>query len=109
MGDLINALMAVATGEKVTPVTCVTQVEVTPKTAWIKAVTPVTPVTHDLDEDLAECRSEADFIESSTRYFLHHFRCKQCIAAGQNPNLARCETGSPLWADLQSIQTTKER
>ena len=50
MGSLIDVLKAVARGDYVTPVTPVTPAEVTPKPAWIKAVTPVTRVTPIFNE-----------------------------------------------------------
>lgn len=50
MNKLFDALMAVITSDDVTPVTRVTPAEVTPKPAWIKAVTPVTPVTPAFNE-----------------------------------------------------------
>ncbi|TAN26039.1 MAG: hypothetical protein EPN31_14055 [Castellaniella sp.] len=30
-------------------------------------------------------------------YYRHHFACGQCIAAGMNPDLRRCDAGMELW------------
>jgi len=30
-------------------------------------------------------------------YYRHHWKCRHCIAAGQNPHLSRCAVGKPLW------------
>ena len=38
-----------------------------------------------------------DWQKLASEYHVHHFSCKYCIAAGQNPNLQRCTTGLPLW------------
>jgi hypothetical protein len=35
-------------------------------------------------------------------YYLHHFNCLYCIAAGQNPRLRRCTVGRPLWDAYQA-------
>ncbi|CDM23869.1 hypothetical protein BN940_07011 [Castellaniella defragrans 65Phen] len=44
----------------------------------------------------------ADHAALAARYYLHHFSCATCIAAGQNPHLARCAVGLPLWRVFQS-------
>lgn len=43
---------------------------------------------------------QADQATLAARYHSHHFACRACIAAGQNPNLQRCPAGLPLWQGL---------
>ena len=40
-------------------------------------------------------------------YYRHHFGCLRCMAAGQNPNLARCITGHSLWEAYRATVMTQ--
>ncbi|WP_276808017.1 hypothetical protein [Castellaniella defragrans] len=44
----------------------------------------------------------ADQAALAARYYAHHFGCRQCIAAGRNPDLQRCPVGAPLWRVFQA-------
>ena len=36
-------------------------------------------------------------------YYAHHFACRQCIGAGQQPGvLPRCAEGQALWQDYEA-------
>lgn len=41
--------------------------------------------------------SGAPWVPLAETYYMHHWRCRQCCAAGQNPQLSRCEHGAGLW------------
>lgn len=42
-------------------------------------------------------------------YHAHHFACRQCCAAGQNPELSRCPAGAKLWAAYQATPAPDRR
>ena len=38
-------------------------------------------------------------------YHLHHFACRQCIAAGRGAEYGtRCAAGAPLWKNYQDAE-----
>lgn len=47
-------------------------------------------------------RSISELLAITKAYYAHHFSpCAQCIAAGKNEKLARCDDGRKLWAAYQ--------
>lgn len=40
-------------------------------------------------------------------YYRHHWKCRHCIAAGQNPHLSRCTVGKPLWEAYRAASIRK--
>ena len=51
------------------------------------------------------CLSEVDSIRAS-EYYLHHFGCKTCCAAGQGRGY-RCVIGMGLWTAYQQVEPTQ--
>lgn len=79
-----------------------------------KAVSRWAPTLREHKEELltlllnGSIAGEAPDGEITSRYYAHHFRCAQCIAAGRNPQLSRCREGGPLWkAHDQVTKTTR--
>jgi|SRR5690625_1083648 len=51
--------------------------------------------------DVANAKKTNDWRTLAAEYYVHHFSCHQCIAAGQNQTLARCTIGFQLWQTYQ--------
>ena len=50
---------------------------------------------------------KSDWRELSTAYYLHHFGCATCIAAGRGGRFdERCPDGAPLWKNYQESTKT---
>lgn len=81
--------------------------KVTPKPAWIKAVTQITFVTQQKSNVPTEPENGAGKIsnpksqtpvKAAQAYHTHHFQCPQCIAAGRGGRYGeRCDVGLGLW------------
>ena len=111
----------------VTPVTPEKTTGLQPKPAWIGActlVTPVTPHLNDADRNMKigqfgeavnnpapEPPSDPSaWRELAQAYHNHHFKCKDCIAAGRGAVYGlRCGVGASLWGSYQSSNLIQQK